>query len=61
MIAGHDAYTLIREMWDYSHLARTGKIDLIDMVDPTAPAVSQHHFHRRRQGDEKARVNRSAE
>ncbi len=26
-----------------------------------APAVSQHHFHRRRQGDEKARVNRSAE
>lgn len=34
---GHDAGTLVCEMWAYSHIARTGKIDLVDMADPTAP------------------------
>jgi hypothetical protein len=36
-------------------LAVDSQLDTLDI------AVSQHHFRRRRQGDEKARVNRSAE
>jgi hypothetical protein len=34
---GHDDGTLVCEMFAYSHVARTGKIDLIDMADPSAP------------------------
>ncbi len=35
--SGDDRGTLLREMWTYSHIARTGKIELIDTVDPAAP------------------------
>lgn len=33
--SGHDAGTLVCEMWAYSHIARTGRIELIDTADPT--------------------------
>jgi transposase-like protein len=34
--SGNDAGTLVCEIWAYSHIARTGEIELIDTADPTA-------------------------
>jgi hypothetical protein len=35
--SGDDAGTLVCEMWAYSHIACTGKIDLLDTDDPADP------------------------